>query len=388
MPPTLDQSHHRRHWTANLILALFGVGLAGILTLLILTLFPQLRPGVIRYTVGQGDLFVHQPGWIAPPADPYAVLSAHPLAWDEDGFRVPAHPAEQYDVLALGDSFTEAANVARPWPDVLAAESGLAVRNMGFRGYGPVEAARVMETYGADGGAETVIIAYFEGNDLSNAISVEWSGEIILPAEARPTFEQDDREAWRSDYEGPFKYPISIVLNGQTIDYVFLEAYLSWLNGEVEDYAPSRNADAVVQSWADIVVAAGDACVIVAYLPSKAHIYTPYIQEPGQGRIMESIGYVFRQPDGVLRTLPEAELASAARSNFEDVVGRLDNQRNVIASLAADAGLPFADLTPAFADAAERSDFLYYVYDTHWNQAGHDLAGRVLADFLAAGPCG
>jgi hypothetical protein len=50
--------------------------------------------------------------------------------------------------VALGDSYTEAANVARPWPDVLAERSGLAVRNLGFRGYGPVEELRVLRDYG------------------------------------------------------------------------------------------------------------------------------------------------------------------------------------------------------------------------------------------------
>jgi hypothetical protein len=100
-----------------------------------------------------GDIFVTRPGIIAPPANPYDVLSEHPLVWDADGFRVPVGPSDHYEIIALGDSYTEAANVAQPWPDVLALKSGRAVRNMGFRGYGPVEEARVLKDYGAKSGA-------------------------------------------------------------------------------------------------------------------------------------------------------------------------------------------------------------------------------------------
>src|SRR5438477_532561 len=124
-----------RRWLARLALVLFGVALAALLFESFFRLFPNLLPdgrarsvdlGTIRYTVGMGDIFVARPGVIEPPSNPNEVLSEHKLAWDADGFRVPARPAAHYDVLALGDSYTEGPNVALPWPDVLAQQSGLA----------------------------------------------------------------------------------------------------------------------------------------------------------------------------------------------------------------------------------------------------------------------
>ncbi len=150
---------------AILALILVGILFAGVIVLGVFALFPQLRPGMIRYTVGMGDLFVFQRGSIAPPENSYDILSLHALNWDADGFRVPDQPADHYAVLALGDSYTEGANVALPWPDVLAQVSGRTVRNLGFRGYGPVEEARVMEMFGTDAGAEYAILAHFAGNE-------------------------------------------------------------------------------------------------------------------------------------------------------------------------------------------------------------------------------
>jgi hypothetical protein len=49
----------------------------------------------------------------------------------------------------------------------------------------------------------------------------------------------------------------------------------------------------------------------------------------------------------------------------------------------------FIDLLPAFEEAVARGDLLYYPYDTHWNQAGHNLAAQVIAEALRGEPgCG
>ncbi len=215
----------------KLLLMPFGVALG---ILLILIAFPSSIPSLlnsdmVEFTVGMGDLFVAQPGAIAPPDNPHEVLSQHRLEFGEDGFRVPERPAEHYDVLALGDSYTEGANSALPWPDVLAAESGLSVRNMGFRGYGPVEEANVMEEYGVDSGAEIVVMAFFGGNDVSNAESWLRRPDFVLPEVERSMDTEVDIEGepWLSDHDGPFQYPVQMVLNGEAFDIAFLNSYVS-----------------------------------------------------------------------------------------------------------------------------------------------------------------
>ncbi|MFN8373969.1 MAG: hypothetical protein U0694_13965 [Anaerolineae bacterium] len=84
----------------------------------VLLAFPQPRFDprfqLVRFTVGIGDMFITRQGQIAPPENPYEVLSEHRLGYDDEGFRIPARSADTYDIVALGDSYTEAANAARP----------------------------------------------------------------------------------------------------------------------------------------------------------------------------------------------------------------------------------------------------------------------------------
>ncbi len=369
----------------KLLLMPFGVAL-GILLMLIAFPYSSLfNSDMVTFTVGMGDLFVAQPGTIAPPDNPHEVLSQHRLEFGEDGFRVPARPAEYYDVLALGDSYTEGANVALPWPDVLAAESGLAVRNMGFKGYGPVEEANVMGEYGADSGAEIVVMAFFGGNDVSNAESWLRRPDFVLPTVERSTDTEvnTEGEPWLSDHDGPFQYPVQMSLNGEVFEIAFLNSYVSWLNVEQEDLRQSLNLVYVIESWERISTAAGDACFIIVYFPSKPQIYLPYVISEHQGRIIEDLPQ--RAPDEPGRRMSKQDDPALT---FEILMGRRNNMRDVIAETAASEGYIFLDLSPFFEEAAARGEINYYIYDTHINQAGQNLAGSVIADFIAQGGCG
>jgi hypothetical protein len=380
-----------QRWLINFLLVLMGLALAGLLVVVLFRVFPGLLPngrarsvdmGVIRFTSGMGDMFFERPGLVAPPPDPYKVLSEHRLAWDADGFRVPAHPSDHYDVVALGDSYTEAANVARPWPDVLADRSGLAVRNLGFRGYGPVEELRVLRDYGVKSNPRLIILAFFEGNDLNDVMTAS-SREFTLPELARRTFAPYDPNdpIWKSNNPGPFPLPVRFQINGKTHEMAFLDSYLSWLNAEREVFASSENMAKMGQVWNDMARAAGsNACLAIAYFPSSPHIYAPYIVPQDRDRMMSTVQTMYLDRPG---TEIQGKLHV---DTFQQAMALLDSQRDAVQDLAAQQGRPFIDLVPAFKQAAAQGKILYYTYDTHPNQSGHDLAGQVIADFLAQHP--
>jgi hypothetical protein len=362
----------------SLLLVALGVGFAGALVALVLALFPQLRPGTIVFSVKMGDIFFHTPEWVRVPENPDEVLSIHQIAWDADGFRIPARRAETYPILAVGDSFTEAANVARPWPDALAEASGQPVRNLGFRGYGPVEQARILELYGAASGASTVVVGYFEGNDLSDAINAD-PANIRLPSEAA-SFEiiPTDLDAITERDE---RYPMQVELDGARHDIAFLEGYLWWLNGETRAYARSRNLEIVAASWRQMREAMGDGvCLVIAYFPGSPHIYVPYLAPEYYDSVMRDAQRTIAGDDRVLRQRPQP-------TEYAAYIARLGNQRDAVAERAAELDLPFIDLTPVLKAAAERGEMVYYTYDTHWNQRGHDLVGQAIADYLNTDPC-
>jgi hypothetical protein len=382
-------------WLGRFAMILLGIVLALLLIEGLFRLFPRLRPddrvhsadlGNVHFTAGIGDLFIERPGSIAPPPDPYQLLSEHRLAYDADGFRIPERPAaavSDYAVIALGDSYTEGANVAHPWPDVLAEHSGLLVRNLGFRGYGPAEEAHVLQNYGTQSNARFVILGYFEGNDLYDMISSGWRGDFVLPSIVRRTFAPFDPqvEVWKTDHTGPFQYPIQVEINGNRSALAFFDNYLSWLNADEETYAQSENLREFGSVLQKMRQSAGKACFVLAYFPDKSHIYAPYVLPADQARVMSTL-------TNVTLDKPKGELVRTGQPpSYESVLARLDNQRDAVTALAAQQGVPLIDLVPAFKAGAARGEILYYTYDTHWNQAGQALAGSSIADFLASNPC-
>jgi hypothetical protein len=377
-------------WKINILLALGGVSVALIIVSALFIGSPDLRnriemfrdnPNVVQYRVGMGDLLLNQIGSTEPPEDPNHVLAEYELLWDQDGFRIPANPAETYDVIALGDSFTEAPNVAFPWTDTLAKNSGLSVRNLGVRGYGPFEETIVMQEYGAASDAKYTILGYFEGNDIANIQSFDRT-LYELPEDARNRDENLTIANWTfdDDLEGPYKYPVTVELNGELLDMVFLEGYIWALNADLDDYVNAHELDVIAEQWAQMDTA-NDACFIVAYFPEKAHIYLPYVVPEHQDRILQN-AYAFNAIDDQW-----LHMTKAPDLTYDVLLARLNNQRDPIQQLANSHGYPFVDLTPAFQAYAAQGEALFYTYDTHPNQAGQNLAGEVIADFLATNPC-
>jgi hypothetical protein len=367
-------------WQANLLLIGFGLIMALVMVGAVRLIFPQLfeRGQLVRFTVGIGDMFITRHGEIAPPDNPNEILSEHRISYDDDGFRVPAHTADTYEVIALGDSYTEAANTARPWSDVFAAASGLTVRNLGFRGYGPAEEARVLQDYGMSDHPRLIIVGYFEGNDLSNVVN---DAEFVQPSVARAEFPPFDptQEIWRSDSPPPYQLPVGVDINGMVTQMALLDDYLSWLNATTDDYAQSGNIRALESTWRGMQSTAGDTCIVIAYFPTAPHIYLPYIALDDRDRFIATVLSM-----GI--PAPEENLTYIGSTTYDEALSRLNNQRDAVAALAAELNLPFIDLVPAFESAAAQGNILYYAYDTHWNQAGHDLAGQVIADYLAQHP--
>jgi hypothetical protein len=205
-------------WGGRLALAGLGLGFAGLLFWLLLTLFPGLLPPErpenqtldVRYTEIDGDLFSNLPGQVKPPENP-ALLTEYTLKTDNNGFRIPVMALDHYDdypIMVVGDSFTDAWMVEFPWPDVLARELDTPVLNLAFRGYGPLEYEEVVKDYG-DESHQWLLMGFFEGNDLQNISSTlnENEGNPLTNL-VRDAIEPESSEIIESP-DGNYRYPLT-----------------------------------------------------------------------------------------------------------------------------------------------------------------------------------
>ncbi|HUI27886.1 MAG TPA: hypothetical protein VL403_17525, partial [Candidatus Kryptonia bacterium] len=59
-----------------------------------------------------------------------------------------------------------------------------------------------------------------------------------------------------------------------------------------------------------------------------------------------------------------------------------DRPYRMVAQLCAAEGIVAFDLTAGFRERARAGDVLYLRDDAHWNEAGNELAGRLIATFM------
>lgn len=379
----------------KLVLIVGGTAVSIGLVILVLALNPQLLGDpqtrieastsvdvIFRRT--DGDYFFHQAGRVEPPEDDI-ILTQHTLSWDENGFRVPALQAESYPIAAFGDSFTEGTTVAAPWPDTLAAQLGVPVRNYGYRGYGPRESAATAEQVMAQDDRSWVLYAHFSGNDLMNANrAIEQDlmgrnpfGQVQWIAE-RASGNMESRQVVLNENDH-YDYPAAVIIGANYYELVYLEDLLWWQVAPPEGFLGSETFNIVGDALDSIAASANeDACKALIFVPSKEQIYYPFTHPSERDWLRENARATYTTSSNMI----ELRSQPIAAEDEADFIASLGDQRDAMRTLAAQRGWLFIDLLEPFSQRAAAGELLYYVYDGHWNQAGHDLAGQVIADFM------
>lgn len=385
----------------KLLLMAGGMAAACVLLVLLLLLFPDLIPARLRagsyvrpnagitlhveYKLSDGDLFAWLPGKVRPPKED-AVLESFTLAWGADGFRVPARTADHYPIAAFGDSFTEAADVPTPWTDRLAEKLNTPVRNYGYRGYGPLETAKAAADFAGSEPRTWLLYAFFAGNDLSEANRTT-PLEAGSPLDLWPNLVRQVSGATPVPTPIPsdhYDFPLPVIIGGNYYDMGFLPYYMWWQIAPPQGFAASRSFQSVGNTMDTMSQAVSpNTCRALIFIPTKDQLYYPYIYATDHQWI-RSVGQTTYIDDQGRLQLHDHPFSDAEEASL---IASLTGQRDAIAQLVASKpGWHFIDLLPPFEQAVAKGELLYYQYDTHWNQAGHDLAAQVIADSLRAVP--
>ena len=387
----------------NVLLLFLGLAIALGLVEMLMRAFPNWVPLEVRvnpparrvkafidetYDLRQsdGDLYHYMRGHIVPVSPDKDPVVAHiHMITDANGFRNSPPEKATYGIVALGDSFTRASGVASPWTQKLAEQTEMDVLNLGDVGFGPQDELKVLQQYGLKKQPQWVILAYFEGNDLYDAASYEQANPFILFRFGRYMLNRSV-EGWQEKKSHgaqaavapTYRYPITLTINQKQIEMVFFSSYISWLSLNKEAIAASQNYRLVTETILQVreLSETVGANLLLVYVPSKSHVYLPYLDDP------DTITQVFID-------VPRLELDDAGFIQFTDQIAtpeltreHMDDQARLLADFAVENQIHFLDLTPIFQAEAGTGAELYYPFDTHWNQLGHDLAASAISKYL------
>lgn len=335
-------------------------------------------------------------------------LHRYSFQTDAEGFR-NATVREKIDIAALGDSFTDAANApaSDAWPSRLEELTGRIVQNYGTSGFGPQQELYVLRDYALKHKPHWTVLAYFAGNDISDAEAFDrWEHGLDRVAEG-PTgwklrdafrryetlyiwtisaFAADALRVTISPAEPPEAKPavasptfdrgmFTVPVANQTVRYALFPHYLQKLGIPRAEIERSRGWEltqaALRQMKADCDE--GKSAFVLMFIPSKSEVYWPLTERSfAPARLQEVVNFYDRYNHVSLRA--------------EDVhVNRLA-QNAMLQAFCAQEKIPMLDLTPLFEREVENGHEVYFPDDTHWNAHAQDLAARKLAEFLATHP--
>jgi hypothetical protein len=290
-----------------------------------------------------------------------APLYPYEVAYDRNGFR-NARDLTEAEIVVLGDSFVEGGPVAAD--DLMTATLGRAVgcnvANLGQSGYGPQQELAVLRRYAGPLHPKVCVWTFYEGNDLDDVKRYE------------PRTQNGGQDVRSTPWERSFGRNVFSFISLKLGDILPIDAGDDAPSGHFQDgngrttrlffldrgARVPRQEHSALEEVVSVLTAAHAECtanritLFVVFAPQKFRVYQKYC--------------TFR-PDN-----------PCARWVLDDLPVRL---RARVAAISPEIG--FLDLTPALAAEAAQGRLLYFADDTHWSAAGHQAAGRAIAEAVA-----
>lgn len=292
------------------------------------------------------------------PPDPARTVA---VRYDRNGFR-NARDLDSAEIVVIGDSYMEGYFT----PDERVITTRLSelqeksVANLGHSGYGPQQELVVLQRFGFPLAPQTVVWAFFEGNDFLDAERYEekvlrsgngWWQDFWFRSLSRNV----SALLFRS--EQPCTPDESLKeLRAEFLDSMHRTTTVFFASAEVERVSEPTLLKAVAP-----IIRAAQLCrdrnirFLVAFVPEKFRVY---------------------------HDLPNLALSTAAirQWHVSDVPGRL---QRLLAD--ADPRIEYVDLTPALKTAARSGTPTYLADDTHWTDEGNLVAADAIHRALQKG---
>ena len=306
----------------------------------------------------------------APPFASYRVSFQR----DAHGFRNPEPWPDKVDLVVVGDSFTAAEAIDKPFWSGLS-DSMLV---LGLPGSGTLPQQRLLEAYALPRAPRIVVLAFFAGNDLQDNLTfyrkLRAEGRALNAAQggkspldysvlfhilyaARNALAQLERTSCHFPQLASTEPPAPLAFYEEFLTIFALDQQSLQAS---EMYRLTRDAIGEIAFTLD----QSGASLILMYIPQKAEIYWDLLSNDSKSAILAG-------SDRLDADMP-------VRAISENVPAL----RELMAALAAELGIGFLDMTRPLSQALSEGEQPYFFADTHWNQTGHNLARIALLDFL------
>ncbi len=282
------------------------------------------------------------------------------LRYSQEGFRNPDSLTD-WQVAVVGDSFTESGYLPEDqiFTGIAAAKLGKPVKNLGITDTGNFAHVHYLETYGAAPSCKTAVLAFFEGNDLSDNVHEAEALDLYQRVGERPSHDIPVQPSLLRAVWNLLRDFKKLRLSERSYANAWFQAGSQEIPVTIAD-APPRMTQLTLEerkalaSALDRYLAAAqkhgmEPCLL--YLPCKRRVLHGHLRQ----------GQDYPEPNWEPGDLPQHVAAECQRR-----------------------GIRYLDATPALRQATAQGVLTFNpIYDTHFNAEGHRIVGEVLAGGVA-----
>ncbi len=320
------------------------------------------------------------------------------LTIDRRGFRNKTD-LEKYDVVVLGDSFTEGSHVSdeQAWPVLLAKKCNCSVYNLGMSSGNPVTYLEILKRFGLELSPKIVVCMLYEGNDFRAAnFSDEKSDEswsfsnLFKTSPLRQSIERAfirylgplNTNRQNNPKTAPIKpshplytvswLPLAIPDGPDTKYYAFkVKRLLAHLKSR-EEFINSAGCKATLDTIRNIkeICAQNNIRLITVYAPDKPHVLLPLVRDKLSPEKLRA--FMALKKDNLP---PEDE-------PMEIVLKHLPIQESVVEEFCRRESIGFVSLTEPLRGKILEGQQAYFTYDQHWTPIGQQVAAETLHQYM------
>ncbi|MES2594806.1 MAG: hypothetical protein V4662_05705 [Verrucomicrobiota bacterium] len=279
------------------------------------------------------------------------------ISYDHQGFRNP-NDLTDWDIVVAGDSFTESGYLPETeiFTGIAAAKLGRRIKNLGITDTGNFSQAHYVETYGKAPSCKTAVLAFFEGNDITDNVHEAADMETFNRTGQRPSHDIPRQPSLLKAAWAILRDFKQLRLNERSYANACFKSSNNEVPVTIAD-APRSSAElkpeekAALASALDAFVSASQKHGMkphLLYLPCKRRVLHGHLRQ----------GDDYPNPGWQPGDLPQYLAAECLKR-----------------------GIGFIDASPTLTAAAAKGMNPYNtIYDTHFNADGHRIVGEVLAE--------